>query len=39
MHHRGVGPPGRQISDAQYLADVAGTYRGKVVVGRDLDVY
>lgn len=39
MHHRGTGPRGRQISDAQYLAEIGRTYRGKVVVGRDLDVY
>lgn len=39
MYHRGIGPRGRQISDAQYLADIGRTYRGKVVVGQDLDVY
>jgi len=39
MHHRGVGPRGGEISDAQYLADVAKTYHGKVVVGHDLDIY
>ena len=39
MHHRGTGPRGRQISDAQYLAEVGRTYHGKMVVGQDLDVY
>jgi ribonuclease BN (tRNA processing enzyme) len=39
MYHRGVGPRDRQISDAQYLEEVGRTYRGKVVVGNDLDVY
>ena len=39
LYHRGVGPRGRQISDAQYLAEVGRTYHGKVVVGQDLDVY
>ncbi len=39
LYHRGIGPPGNQISDAQYLAEVGRTYRGKVVVGQDLDVY
>jgi ribonuclease BN (tRNA processing enzyme) len=39
MHHRGVGPRGREISDEKYLAEVGRTYRGKMVVGRDLDVY
>ena len=39
MYHRGVGSRGSEISDAQYLADIARTYRGKVVVGQDLDIY
>ena len=39
LYHRGVGPRGRQVSDAQYLAEVGRTYHGKVVVGQDLDVY
>ena len=39
IYHRGVGPRGREIPDAQYLADIARTYRGKVVVGQDLDIY
>jgi ribonuclease BN (tRNA processing enzyme) len=39
MYHRGIGPRGHQISDAQYLEEVGRTYRGKVVVGKDLDVY
>jgi ribonuclease BN (tRNA processing enzyme) len=39
MHHRGTGPRGRQISDAQYLAEVGRTYHGKMVIGQDLDVY
>ena len=39
MYHRVLGPRGAEISDAQYLADIARTYRGKVVVGQDLDIY
>ena len=39
VYHRGVGPSGSQISDAEYLAEIARTYRGKVVIGHDLDVY
>jgi len=39
MHHRGIGPRGREISDEQYLSDVRRTYNGKVVVGNDLDIY
>jgi len=39
VYHRGVGPPGHEISDEQYLAEIRRTYRGKVVIGQDLDVY
>ena len=39
VHHRGVGPKGREISEEQYLAEIRRTYGGKVVVGHDLDVY
>jgi ribonuclease BN (tRNA processing enzyme) len=39
MYHRGIGPHGRQIADEQYLKEIGRTYRGKVVVGNDLDVY
>ena len=39
MHHRGIGPRGREISDDQYLAEIRRSYKGKVVVGNDLDVY
>lgn len=39
VYHHGVGAPGREISDQQYLAEIQRTYRGKVVIGRDLDVY
>jgi ribonuclease BN (tRNA processing enzyme) len=39
VYHRGVGPPGREISDDQYLAEIRRIYRGKVVIGQDLDVY
>ena len=39
VYHRGVGPPGREISDQQYLTEIQRTYRGKVVIGQDLDVY
>jgi ribonuclease BN (tRNA processing enzyme) len=39
MYHKGVGAKGNEISDAQYLAEIGRTYRGKVVVGQDLDIY
>ena len=39
LHHRGVGPRGAEISDEQYLAEVGRTYKGRVVVGQDLDIY
>lgn len=39
VYHIGVGPPGREISDEQYLTEIQRTYHGKVVIGRDLDVY
>lgn len=39
MHHRGTGPRGAEISDEQYLSEVSRTYKGKVVVGQDLDIY
>jgi ribonuclease BN (tRNA processing enzyme) len=39
VYHRGVGPPGREIFDEQYLAEIRRIYRGKVVIGQDLDVY
>jgi ribonuclease BN (tRNA processing enzyme) len=39
VYHRGVGPPGHQISDEQYLAEIRRTYSGQVVIGQDLQVY
>jgi ribonuclease BN (tRNA processing enzyme) len=39
LYHRGIGPKGREISDEQYLSEIRRTYRGKVVVAKDLDVY
>ena len=39
LYHRGIGPKGREISDEQYLAEVARLYKGTVVVGHDLDIY
>jgi ribonuclease BN (tRNA processing enzyme) len=39
VYHRGVGAPGHEISDEQYLAEIRRIYRGKVVIGQDLDVY
>jgi len=39
MYHRGVGSRGNEISDEQYLAEVGRSYKGRVVVGHDLDVY
>jgi ribonuclease BN (tRNA processing enzyme) len=39
VYHRGVGPRDREISDQQYLAEIQRTYRGKVVIGQDLDIY
>jgi ribonuclease BN (tRNA processing enzyme) len=39
LYHRGTGPRGREISDQQYVAEIRRTYKGRVVVGQDLDVY
>lgn len=39
VYHRGIGPAGHQISDQQYLAEIRRTYRGRVVIGKDLEVY
>lgn len=39
LYHRGVGPRGREIPEEQYLAEIRRSYSGKVVVGRDLDIY
>ena len=39
LYHRGVGPRGREIPDARYLEEIARTSSGRVVVGRDLDIY
>jgi len=39
VHHRGVGPRGREIPEEQYLSEIRRIYSGKVVVGHDLDVY
>ena len=39
MYHRGVVQGDPQTSEAPYRADVRRTYRGKVVVAHDLDVY
>ena len=39
VHHRGVGLRDREIPEEQYVAEVHRGYRGKVVVGHDLDVY
>jgi ribonuclease BN (tRNA processing enzyme) len=39
LYHRGVGPRGREISDAQYVSEVQQTYHGKVAIGHDLELY
>lgn len=39
LYHRGVGPRGREIPDARYLEEIARSFSGRVVVGRDLDIY
>ena len=39
VYHLGVGPPGKEISDEQYLMEIRRTYRGRVVIGHDLEVY
>jgi len=39
IHHRGVGLGDREISEAQYIAEVHKGWSGRVVVGHDLDVY
>ena len=35
LYHRGVG----NISDAQYIAEIERTYRGRLAIGNDLDIY
>ena len=39
VYRRGVGPSGHEISDEQNMAEIRRTYRGRVVIGQDLDVY
>jgi ribonuclease BN (tRNA processing enzyme) len=39
LYHMGVGPREREISEAQYLAEIHQTYSGRVVVAHDLDTY
>ena len=39
IHHRGVGLGDREISEAQYIAEMHKGWSGRVVVGHDLDVY
>ena len=40
IHHRGVGPRGREIPESQYISEVrAGGFTGRIVVGHDLDVF
>jgi ribonuclease BN (tRNA processing enzyme) len=39
IHHRGVGLGDREISEAQYIAEIRKGWNGRVVVGHDLDVY
>jgi ribonuclease BN (tRNA processing enzyme) len=39
VYHRGVRLGDREISDDQYLTEIRRTYRGKVVIGHDLEVY
>ncbi len=39
VYHRGLHAPDREISDEQYLTEIRRTYRGKVFIGQDLDVY
>jgi ribonuclease BN (tRNA processing enzyme) len=40
LYHRGVRRAGgADISDEQYIAEIRRTYRGKVVIANDLDVY
>lgn len=35
LYHRGVG----NISDKQYIAEIERTYRGRLAIGNDLDIY
>jgi len=39
LYHRGVRRAGGDISDEQYLEEVRRTYRGKIVIAHDLDIY
>ena len=35
VYHRGIG----NVSDAQYIAEIERTYRGRLAIGNDLDIY
>ena len=39
VYHRGIGPAGREISDQRYLEEIGRTFKGRVVIGQDLEVY
>ena len=39
VYHRGIGPAGREISDRRYLDEIGRTFKGRVVIGQDLEVY
>ena len=39
IHHRGVAIRGVEIPETQYIAEVQRGFKGRVVVGHDLDVY
>jgi ribonuclease Z len=39
LYHRGVRLSSGDISDAQYLSEIQRTYRGRVIIGNDLDVF
>ena len=39
VHHISQRGPNGDIPEAQYLKEIQETYKGKVVIGRDLDVY
>jgi len=39
VYHRGIGPAGAEISDQRYLDEIRRAFKGRIAIGRDLDVY
>ena len=39
VYHRGIGPAGAEISDQRYLDEIRRAFKGRIAIGRDLEVY